>query len=184
MKSNNIDKYNEIMQRYHLGELGIQNLTLREILSKAGEEDLLDNMSLKELEYLREKSSGPTKLLFNELIIKRLEERNEQQKRRIERMEKFDKPTKVGTSLNLIAAILCSIGVILQFANYNREGILFTTLLIILSIGNFILFGLNLRYFKDKKTDDFYNKNSENKNKLILGAPGTGKRRSLNQEDV
>ncbi len=70
----NILKYNEIMRRYRNGEFGDNHLTLREILNAAGETDLLDRMTLSDLEYLTLNSSGFLKLLFINLQKEKLNE--------------------------------------------------------------------------------------------------------------
>ena len=66
-----IKQYYHIMDLYRKGEFGSEHITLYEILTKAGEPDLLDRMSLDELKYLCDNSKGMTKLLFNELILKK-----------------------------------------------------------------------------------------------------------------
>lgn len=47
--SDNVKKYMDILRRYRSGEFGDQNLCIREILSKAGEPDLLQKMDYGEL---------------------------------------------------------------------------------------------------------------------------------------
>ena len=69
----NILKYNDIMARYRNGEFGNNHLTLREILNMAGEPDLLNNMTIDELEYLALQSSGMLKSLFSKLQKEKLE---------------------------------------------------------------------------------------------------------------
>ncbi len=64
---NNIEKYNEIMARYEKGEFGNNHLALKQILILANEENLLEQMSLKEIDYLIEHKNGLTKLMFLEI---------------------------------------------------------------------------------------------------------------------
>lgn len=59
-----LTKYEEIMNRYHAGEFGEDNLTLREILEKAGEPNLLKELTKEDKEYLSNKSYGMMKMLF------------------------------------------------------------------------------------------------------------------------
>lgn len=57
-------KYNEIMKKYRSGELGDGHLTLRDILSRFNETDILDKMSLSEIHMLTNNSSGLLKQMF------------------------------------------------------------------------------------------------------------------------
>lgn len=66
-----IKQYYHIMNLYKNGEFGDKHITMNEILTKAGQPDLLDRMNLDELQYLRDNSEGITKLLFSELISKK-----------------------------------------------------------------------------------------------------------------
>lgn len=59
------------MDLYKNGEFGAKHITMNEILTKAGQPDLLDRMSLDELQYLCNNSKGMTKLLFSELISRK-----------------------------------------------------------------------------------------------------------------
>ena len=67
-----VRKYNEIMQRYRNGEFGDDYLTLREILKAANEENFLDNLSISETQYFINQASGFLKLMFLELMKKKL----------------------------------------------------------------------------------------------------------------
>ena len=69
---NNIEKYNEIMARYENGEFGNSHLSLKQILVRANEENLLEQMSLEEIDYLIEYNSGLTRLMFLEIKKQRL----------------------------------------------------------------------------------------------------------------
>ena len=62
-----LKKYNNIMKKYRSGEYGYTHLSMREILSKAGEPDLFDKMNLSEIQYLIDNSSGITKQLFSSI---------------------------------------------------------------------------------------------------------------------
>lgn len=57
-------KYNRIVAQYKNGEFGDGHLSLREILSKAGEPDLMKEMNLSEIQYLIDSSSGISKYMF------------------------------------------------------------------------------------------------------------------------
>ena len=69
-----LQKYNEIMETYHRGEFGETHLTMHEILHKAGEPDLFDKMSLDDLQYLIENTSGIHKQMFSYLKSKKEQE--------------------------------------------------------------------------------------------------------------
>lgn len=60
-----LETFYEIMNRYKNGDFGDTNLTMYEILEKANEADLLERMSISEIDYLNEKAYGITKLMFN-----------------------------------------------------------------------------------------------------------------------
>lgn len=67
----NIEKYNSIMQKYRNGEFGNGNLTLKEILCAANEPNLLDKMSIIEVQYLIDHNTGFTKMMLLELKNKK-----------------------------------------------------------------------------------------------------------------
>lgn len=69
-----LQKYNEIMETYHRGEFGDTHLTMRDILYRAEEPDLFDKMSLDDLQYLIENTSGIHKQMFNYLKSKKEQE--------------------------------------------------------------------------------------------------------------
>ncbi len=69
---NNIEKYNEIMSRYERGEFSNTHLTLKQILILSNEENLLEQMSLEEIDYLIEHNRGLTKLMFLEIKKQKL----------------------------------------------------------------------------------------------------------------
>ena len=73
IRSKNIEKYNSVMSSYRSGEYGEDNLTIAEILEIANEKNLIERMTLPELQYLSSNSSGITKLFFAEEIKKRLD---------------------------------------------------------------------------------------------------------------
>ena len=72
--SENIKKYNDIMKRYYDGEFGSDHLTIQEILIRANEENLLNEMDLNDLKYLYRHSTGIIKMMFLELQKKKLKE--------------------------------------------------------------------------------------------------------------
>ena len=69
-----LQKYNEIMETYHRGEFGDTYLAMHEILHKAEEPDLFDKMSLDDLQYLIENTSGIYKQMFNYFKSKKEQE--------------------------------------------------------------------------------------------------------------
>ncbi len=77
----NVERYNAIMAQYRNGEFGDEPLTLYEILLFANEEDLINQMSLYELQYLVDNSSGTTKMLFIEEINNRFGENSKEKSR-------------------------------------------------------------------------------------------------------
>ncbi len=70
--SDNIKKYYNIIQRYRNGEFGKEHLTLHEILTIANEQNLLNDMTITEVQYLCEHSSGMLKLMFLSLQKQKL----------------------------------------------------------------------------------------------------------------
>lgn len=66
-------QYRQIMKNYQKGQYGSQNLHLDEILFRAGEPNLLGQMTLEELNELIATSFGMTRELFiarkNELLV-------------------------------------------------------------------------------------------------------------------
>ena len=69
-----LQKYNEIMETYHRGEFGDTHLTMRDILYRAEEPNLFDKMSLDDLQYLIENTSGIHKQMFSYLKSKKEQE--------------------------------------------------------------------------------------------------------------
>ena len=69
-----LQKYNDIMKKYHCGEFGDTHLTMRDILYRAEELDLFDKMSLDDLQYLIENTSGIHKQMFSYLKSKKEQE--------------------------------------------------------------------------------------------------------------
>lgn len=69
-----LQKYNEIMDTYYRGEFGEMHLTMRDILYRAEEPDLFDKMSLDDLQYLIENTSGIYKQMFSYLKSKKEQE--------------------------------------------------------------------------------------------------------------
>lgn len=59
-----LKRYSDIMNRYKNGEFGNSQLTLYDILSKAGEIDILEKMSLSEIQTLTQNTSGILKQMF------------------------------------------------------------------------------------------------------------------------
>lgn len=70
----NIEKYNNIMERYRNGEFGTESLSMNEILIKANEKDLLQNMTVYELQELYKSSTNVFRYMFGLLIEQKLKE--------------------------------------------------------------------------------------------------------------
>lgn len=68
-----LKKYNDIMEMYKCGEFGEDHLTLNDILIKANAPDLIEKMSLTEIEYLVDHSSGMVKQMFCYIKNQKLE---------------------------------------------------------------------------------------------------------------
>ena len=73
-----LQKYNDIMKKYHCGEFGDTHLTMRDILYRAEEPDLFDKMSLGDLRYLIENTCGIHKQMFSHIKSKKEQEVQEQ----------------------------------------------------------------------------------------------------------
>lgn len=71
----NLEKYYKIMEDYHQGKYG-GNLTMHEILEQAGEIDLFDKMSISEVQVLWNEASGITKMMFMNIIKKKMDSNN------------------------------------------------------------------------------------------------------------
>ncbi len=71
--SENILKYQNIMQRYRNGEFG-KNLHLDEILKAANESDLLNKLNMTEIQYLIDHHTGFSKMMFLELQKNKVKE--------------------------------------------------------------------------------------------------------------
>ena len=60
----NLEKYHDILRRYRAGEFGEEYLSLHDILSRAGEPFLLQEMTADELTALYAESSSPALKAF------------------------------------------------------------------------------------------------------------------------
>ena len=69
-----LQKYNDIMKKYYRGEFDGTHLTMHDILYRAEEPDLFDKMSLDDLQYLIENTSGIHKQMFSYLKSKKEQE--------------------------------------------------------------------------------------------------------------
>ena len=69
-----LQKYNDIMKKYHYGKFSETQKTMRDILYRAEEPNLFDKMSLDDLQYLIENTSGIHKQMFNYLKSKKEQE--------------------------------------------------------------------------------------------------------------
>lgn len=61
---NNVEEYHAIMKRYRDGEFGKGPLSLHDILQKAGKENLVNDFSLDDLQFLISSSTGFAKYMF------------------------------------------------------------------------------------------------------------------------
>lgn len=59
-----LNKYNDIITKYQNGDFRNDNLTMYEILERAGEIDFFDKMNLSEIYVLINQSTGLTKNMF------------------------------------------------------------------------------------------------------------------------
>ena len=66
--SEQLDKYNRIMNEYRSGELGDTNLPMKSILENIGEEEIFNEMSIEDIDFLINNSTGMIKYMF--LLIK------------------------------------------------------------------------------------------------------------------
>lgn len=66
-----LQRYIEMINNYRSGMYGNKHLTLNQILKISGNDNLLHEMSIEELSYLKEKSFGMLKLVFHNLINQR-----------------------------------------------------------------------------------------------------------------
>ena len=85
-----LKKYYEIMQDYRTGKFGEDYLTLRDILEKAGEPELLVKMSPSEIQTIVDTSSGMLKKMFSQ-----------REKQKIESIERTKRLEEELTNLNI-----------------------------------------------------------------------------------
>lgn len=81
-----LQRYNQMMTNYRNKKYGNKHLTLHQILEISGNSNLLHEMSIEELQYLKDKSFGIIKPLFQELINQKCN--NELNNRRITNIKK------------------------------------------------------------------------------------------------
>ena len=80
-----LQRYIEMINNYRIGMYGNKHLTLNQILKISGNDNLLYEMSIEELSYLKEKSFGMLKLVFQNLINQRNKTTYNTRKRKIEK---------------------------------------------------------------------------------------------------
>lgn len=80
-----LQRYTEMMTNYRNGEYGNKHLTLNQILKISGNDNLLYEMSIEELLYLKEKSFGILKLAFTKIINQKNITNPNTRKRKIEK---------------------------------------------------------------------------------------------------
>lgn len=74
--SNNLVKFKNIINNYQNGDYGEKPLSLKEILIKANEEDLLSKLNEADCRYLLNHTSGMIRILFLDLVRKNKEEQD------------------------------------------------------------------------------------------------------------
>ena len=62
-----LERYNEIMTNYRNGKYGVNSLSMYQILEKAGEPNLFEEMSISDLEILIKDSRGFTRQMLIEI---------------------------------------------------------------------------------------------------------------------
>lgn len=67
----NVEKYKRIMEEYRRGEYGDTHLSLHDILNRAGEQNLLQNMTVEELEEVKKESFGIQRMMFEKIMKKK-----------------------------------------------------------------------------------------------------------------
>lgn len=72
-----LEKYNKIMSKYHDGDFGRDFLTLAEILEKAGEPNLLREMSINDLEEIIGKHTGQIRSMLCDIRAEKLKKEDE-----------------------------------------------------------------------------------------------------------
>lgn len=68
----NLEKFNDMMNRYRAGEFGQECLSMYEILRRSNNADLLDKLSILEIQSLIDMTSGITKEMFIMLKKKKM----------------------------------------------------------------------------------------------------------------
>lgn len=69
--SENLIKYEKILEDYRNGIYGNEHLSIQTILKMANADNLLDKLTEEDLEYLLGKSTGITKILYIDLLNKK-----------------------------------------------------------------------------------------------------------------
>ena len=72
--SEQTEKYDEIINNYRSGKLGDINLSMQSILENVGEEELFDRMSIEDIDYLINNSTGIIKIMFSLIKNKKMVE--------------------------------------------------------------------------------------------------------------
>ena len=80
-----LQRYIEMINNYRIAMYGNKHLTLNQILKISGNDNLLYEMSIEELSYLKEKRFGMLKLVFQNLINQRNKTMSNTRKRNIEK---------------------------------------------------------------------------------------------------
>lgn len=74
-----LKKYEDAMKRYERGEFGKDSLAVQEILNRAGYPNLLQEMTLGELQCLIDRSTGILRYTLTRIKVQKLE--NKQNRR-------------------------------------------------------------------------------------------------------
>ena len=69
--SNNLIKFKKIIENYQKGDYGQRPLTLAEILACANEEDLISKLTIEDLRYLSNHSTGMLRASLLNLVQKK-----------------------------------------------------------------------------------------------------------------
>ena len=97
--SEQTEKYEEIINEYRSGKLGDTDLSMQSILENVGEEELLDRMSIEDIDYLINNSTGIIKIMFSLIKSKKVLETSEHKEISSENIKiktkKVNKPKKI-----------------------------------------------------------------------------------------
>ena len=95
--SEQTEKYDEIINNYRSGKLGDTNLSMQSILENVGEEELFDRMSIEDIDYLINNSTGIIKTMFSLIKNKKMIEndKNSVKENVKAKVKELNKPKKI-----------------------------------------------------------------------------------------